>query len=263
MAQGYPQCIARLASSFLQSTLRFQADPSPFPFERLPPELRLQVYREALRGPLRNGVACGERILVFYNRSKNFLYKFAEQRKGDSKDINVSLLATNKLVNHEAVPVLYQMHTFDFATNVRSIVPFLRNLSDETRQNLRGVWMELHNSQEPDHCCGGIGGSRVRGSDNQGAWLKACSFMGQNVKMEELNLTINVKILKDFKSLKWVQALINIRGLRRLTLEAKQHPDDEVPIRASYEEGSLAASRPCFSEHMIEFFEYLREEMLE
>ena len=247
----------------MQSTLRFRADPSPFPFERLPPELRLQVYREALKGPIRNGVACGERILVFYNRNKNFQYRFAKQQKGDSKDINVNLLATNSLVNNEAVPVLYQLHTFDFASNVRSVVPFMRNLSDETRQNLRGIWMELHNSREPDHCCGGIAGSWSRGSDNQAAWWKACLYIAENVKMEELNLTINVKISAEFKSLQWVKDLVEIKGLQRLTLQAKQHRDDEVTTKASYREGSLAASRPCFSEHLVQLFEYLREEMLE
>ena len=74
-------------------------------------------------------MVCGERILVTYNRNKKFQYKFGSQQKGESKDINVSLLATNRLVNHEAVPVLYQMHTFDFARNVRSVAPFLLNLS--------------------------------------------------------------------------------------------------------------------------------------
>ena len=221
------------------------------------------MYREALRGPVRNGVACGERILVYYNRNKSFQYKFATQHKGESKDINVSLLATNRLVNNEAIPVLYQMHTFDFERNVRSIEPFLLNLSDETRQNLRGIWMELHNIHEPDHCCGSIRSSWGSGSDNQAALMKACFFMAENVKMGELNLTINVKISANFKSLRWVQALIHIKGLQRLTLQAKQHQDDEVPIRASYQEGSLTASRPCFSEHLVQLFEYLRQEMLE
>ena len=88
-------------------------------------------------------------------------------------------------------------------------------------------------------------------------------FMAENVKMEELNLTINVKVSAGFKSLVWVQALVRIKGLQRLTLQAKQHRDDEAPIKASYGEGSLAASRPCFSEHLVQLFEYLREEMLE
>ena len=88
-------------------------------------------------------------------------------------------------------------------------------------------------------------------------------FMAEKVKMEELNLTINVKISAHFKSLQWVQALVRIKGLQRLTLQAKQHRDDEAPIKASYGEGWLAASRPCFSEHLVQLFEYLREEMLE
>ena len=247
----------------MQSTLRFQADPSPFPFERLPPELRLQVYREALKGPVREGVACGERILVSYNRSKKFQYKFGRQLKGDSKDINVSLLTANKMVNHEGVPVLYQMHTFDFGRCVRSVIPFLLKLSIETRQNLRGIWMELHDSHERDHCCGGNSNAWSKRSDNQAAWLKACMYLAEDVKMKELNLSINVKISSEFKSLKWVQQLVRIKGLRRLTLEAKQHRDDEVTIRASYQEGCLSATRTCFSEHLIQLFDYLREEMLE
>ena len=87
--------------------------------------------------------------------------------------------------------------------------------------------------------------------------------MAENVKMEELNLTINVKISAGFKSLQWVQALVKIKGLQRLTLEARQHHDDEVSVKASYWEGSLTASRHCFSEHLVQLFEYLREEMLE
>ena len=257
-------CVARLASSFLESTLRFQADPSPFPFERLPPELRLQVYREALRGAVRNGVACAEKIEVFRNRRHKFQYQFDGQQKGDSKEINVNLLATNRLVNHEAIPILYQMHTFDFTHHVRSVVPFIRNLSQESWQDLRGISMELHDNREPDHCCGGYDASWGRGTDNQGAWLKACAYIAENLKVKELCLTTNVKVVSaEFKSLKWVKALVKIKGLKRLTLQTNQHLGDEVPIRARYEEGTLAVSRPCFSEHIVRLFEYLREEMLE
>ena len=87
--------------------------------------------------------------------------------------------------------------------------------------------------------------------------------MAQNAKMEEINLTVNVKISPEFKSLPWVRALVRIKGLQRLNLQAKQHIDDEVPVRASDQQGSLASSRPCFSEHLVQLFEYLREEMLE
>ena len=101
---------------------------------------------------------------------------------------------------------------------------------EETRQNLPGIWMELHDSAEPDHCCGGIIAYRGLASDNVSAWTKACSFMAQNAKMEEINVTINVKISADFRSLTWVQALVRIQGLQGLSLQAKQHSDDEVSI---------------------------------
>lgn len=148
--------------SFLQSTLRFQADPSPFPFEQLPPELRLQVYREALRGSARNEVVCGGKMEVFRNRDGNFQYRFDGQQKGDSKEINISLLTTNRLVRHETIHVLYQLHTFDFTKHVGGIVPFLRSLPEEARQNLRGIAMELRDKRQLDHCCGGLDDAWVR-----------------------------------------------------------------------------------------------------
>lgn len=104
-------CVARLALAFLQSTLRFQADPTPFPFERLPAELRLLVYREALRGLVRRGFAYGEKIVVACNKHSNnhFAFRLGDHQKGKPKGIDVGLLATNKLVTSEAIPVLYQM----------------------------------------------------------------------------------------------------------------------------------------------------------
>ena len=55
--------------------------------------------------------------------------------------------------------------------------------------------------------------------------------MAENAKMEELNLTINVKVSADFRSLTWVRALVRIQGLQGLSLQAKQHSDDEVSIQ--------------------------------
>ena len=125
----------------------------------------------------------------------------ASTKVNPKTSINVSLLATNRLVNHEAVPVLYQMHRFDFARNVRRVAPFLLNISKETRQNLRGMWMELHDFEEPDHCCGSIIAYQCIASDNLSAWSKASLFMAENTKMKELNLTTNIKISADFRFL--------------------------------------------------------------
>ena len=84
-----------------------------------------------------------------------------------------------------------------------------------------------------------------------------------NVKVRELSLTINVKVAMIFQSLNWVKALVTIKGLKCLTLQARQHLDDPVQTRASYKDGSLTATRPCFSEHLVDLFEYYRKEMLE
>ena len=243
--------------------LRFQVDPSPFPFEQLPPELRLRVYREALRGHLRDGVAYGGKISVTCNRNKKFQYQWDGQQKGDSKDINTSILATNRLVNNEAIHVLYQLHTFDFKNNAGSVVLFMRTMSKEARKNIHGIAMQLHDKGEPDHCCGGLDNAWGKGPDNQIAWEKACTYIAENVTVKELTLTINVKVAADFRSLQWVKALVRIKGLKRLRLQAKQHCYDTVLTRVTYKDGSLAATTHCFSEDLPRLFEYLREEMLE
>lgn len=221
------------------------------------------MYREALKGPACNGVACGGRIKVFYNKNGNFQYQLDGHQKGNSKEININLLATNRLVNHEAIHVLYQLYTFDFTKHVGGIVPFLRSLSEETRQNLHGIAMELRDKRQHDHCCGGFDNAWGTGPDNQAAWSIACSYIAANVKVKELSLTINVKVPMNFESLQWVKALVTIKGLKCLTLQARQHLNDPVLTRASHKDGSLAATRSCFSEHLVDLFEYLRKEMLE
>ena len=260
----------------MQSTLRFQADPSPFSFELLPPELRLQVYREVLRGTAAHGVtwkgatvATGaELITVSCNRKNDFLFRFGINDKGESKDIDVSLLIANKSVNREALPILYQSRTFDFTTNVWVVMPFLSSLSAEARHHLKGISMELHTKREPDYCCGGYNKCYGKGLDNQRAWNKACVYIGQSVKVKELTVTVNVKIPAEFKSLSWVKALVNIKSLKHLTLQADQHygnyaASDTLHPKASYKHGLVSATNACNSKHLVPLFDYLLEEMLE
>ena len=125
--------------------------------------------------------------------------------------------------------------------------------------------MELHDKRETDYCCGGLHKSWVMGGDNKAAWGRACKYIAENVNMKELSLTINVKVHEDFKSLQWVKGLIKIKNLKRLTLQANQHyPNGQLLTQASYKEGSLLATKHwcCFSKHLVQLFEYLREEML-
>lgn len=177
----------------------------------------------------------------------------------------MGLLAASRLVNNEAIAILYQLRTFDFTTNVGGIVPFLRSVPEQARQNLHGIAMELHDKEQPDYCCG-TGREKFwgKGPGNKAAWSKACAYIGENVNVKALSLTINVKVPADFKALEWVQDLVKIRTLRYLTLDVHQHWSSGANvIGASFEEGSLKAADHCFSEHLVPLFEYLREEMLE
>ena len=265
--EGTPTCIVHLAVAFLQSTLRFQADPTPFPFGRLPIELRLQVYREALTGVVRNGVACAEFITVAPLRRKDNKVDFGsvDLAKGEQKEITVGILAANQYMNPEAVPVLYELRTFDFGTNVKGISPFLSSLSEQARHNVCGICMELHHNRAPDHCCGlHIDNSWRKGRDNGAASGEACLYIAGNVNVKQLFITINVKIRGNFRTRPWVTDLVKIKSLKSLTLQVNQHRNSgPVLTRASYKEGSLSATDSCFSEHLVSFFDYLREEMLE
>ncbi|KAF6232966.1 hypothetical protein HO173_008929 [Letharia columbiana] len=263
-------CIARLAEIFLQSTLRFQADPTPFPFERLPPELRLQVYREAVGGAaccqlyqktvssaVRRRVNPDDTIMVipFRTKKKGLQFWFGHPPKGESREINLGILAASRQTHDEAIAVLYQFRNFDFGLSINGVVPFLLSLSQHARENLSGITMDLHNKWKP---------CRHRGPDNQADWSKACIYIGENVNLKTLSVSINVKVDAGFRDLKWVKDLVKIKNLRYLTLQVIQHHSiGPVPVIASDKEGSLSATEDSVSEHLVPFWCFLREEMLE
>ena len=261
-----------MAAALLQSTLRFQADPTPFPFERLPPEIRLQVYHEALtgnvldgRGNVLDGLARAEHVKIALRRPNKLYFIFPKLDKGESNEIDVGFLTANRLMNNEATAVLYRLRIFDFGTDLRNICKFLSGLSDKARQNVRGIRMELHDKYEVDHCCGPLSNNAWgKGPDNQAAWNHACTYIAQNTKVTRLYITVDVKVPTDFKALVWVRGLVQIKNLKALSLEATQHlSSGRLVPRASYKNSQVSAADPCFSQHLVSLFEYLCEEMLE
>ncbi|CAF9938394.1 hypothetical protein IMSHALPRED_000783 [Imshaugia aleurites] len=205
---GTPDSILCLAAALLQSTLRFQADPTPFPFECLPPEIRLQVYHEILTGNVLDGLgnvldglARAEHVKIALRRPNKLYFVFPKLAKGESNEIDVGLLTANRLMNNEATAVLYQLRIFDFGTDLRNVCKFLSGLSDKARQNVRGIRMELHDKYEVDHCCGPLSNNAWgKGPDNQAAWNHACTYIAQNTKVTRLYITIDVKVPTDFKA---------------------------------------------------------------
>lgn len=260
-------CIVRLAAAIHQSTRRFQIDPTPFPFERLPPELRLQVYRESLIGASNDTTNKSAQYVTVTPARRNFDssdFKYTSLHRSTTNLINVNLLAASRLLNNEAIPILYQLRTFNFKTDVGSAVRFLRSVSEQGRQNLYGIAMEYHDKEQPDYCCFPSKTFRGKGPGNTAAWSKACAYIADNVNVKALSLTINVKIPAEFKTLKWVQDVVKIKKLKSLILEVSQHEHGgECVIRASCKGGTLLATDPCLSEYLVPLFEYLREEMLD
>ena len=257
-------CIVRLAAAIHQSTRRFQVDPTPFPFERLPPELRLQVYRESLIGASNgttNKTAQYVTVTPTIDRSG---FKYESLHRSTTNQINVNLLAASRLLNNEAIPVLYQLRTFNFKTDVGGAVRFLRGVPEQGRQNLHGIAMEYYDKEQPDYCCFPSKTFRSKGPGNTAAWSKACAYIAENVNVKALSLTINVKVPAEFKTLKWVEDLVKIKKLKSLVVKVSQHEHGcECVIRASCKGGTLLATDPCLSEYLVPLFEYLREEMLE
>ena len=260
-------CIARLAAAIHQSTRRFQADPTPFPFERLPPELRLKVYRESLIGASNDSTnASAQYVTVTLARRmiNGSVFKYEGLHRSTSNEVNLGLLTASRLLNNEAIPVLYQLRTFNFKTEVSAAVRFLCTISKQARRNLHGIAMEYHDKEQQDYCCFPQKSFGGKGPGNKAAWSKACAYIADNVNVKALSLVINVKVPADFKKLKWVQDVVKIKKLKSLVLKVSQHErSGPCEVRASCKGGTLLATDPCFSEHLVPLFEYLREEMLE
>ena len=260
-------CVARLAATIHQSMRRFQADPTPFPFERLPPELRLQVYRESLIGASNDSTNASAQCFTVTparGRINSSNFRYESLHRSTSNEINVELLTASRMLNNEAIPVLYQLRTFNFKTDVGSAVRFLRSIPEQGRQNLHGIAMEYHDKQEQDHCCFSRKWFGRKGPGNKAAWSKACAYIADNVNVRALFFTINVKVPADFKTLKWVQDVVKIKKLKSLVMKVSQHErSGPCTVRASCNGAMLMATDPCFSEHLVPLYDYLREEMLE
>lgn len=126
---------------------RIQADPRPFRFMMLPAELRTQVYRELLVGGWRTIVlSAGNEISTGSQRCK------IEGPSAHGKDMTTAVLVTNLAIYGEALPILYQVHTFDFGIDAQNIVPFFNQTSSAARLNIQCIRIEVIRYGSTPHC---------------------------------------------------------------------------------------------------------------
>lgn len=244
MFQFTESYLARKTLDLLYASQRSDLDCKPFPFARLPLELRMEVYRYALAGDCR-------RILVWpsdmticqedfdshrihegepwygdktHPHWQNPRSHFRSVRIAEGMGINTAILRTSHALHEEAEPFLYQSHEFDFYVDVFGVVPFFRSLSHIARQNIRCLTIHLHHKNGtlngPNSPLGLVATSRYNLLD----WGPACAYIAQNVRLREIMFHTEEEAPEDFQQLSWVQDLTRIKGLRKLTYYELKKP---------------------------------------
>ena len=131
---------------------------------------------------------------------------------GYGMGINTAILRTSRALHEEAETFLYRLHEFDFSNDVFGVVPFLGTLSHNARQNLSCLTMYLL----PSNCISGLGVSFFC-RPNILDWGLACSYIGSHLRLRHFAFNIAGEAPEDFQHLRWVQGMLQITGLEKLT----------------------------------------------
>ena len=146
----------------------------------------------------------------------NVIYEWEDDRfqirsgwKGQGMGITTNLLQTSRAIHEEAEALLYQLHEFDFYLDVFCVVPFLRSISHNARQNISCLTMYVHDdSADWDGALGLSYPSR---------FSFTCAYIAQNVRLREFAFYTVWKPSEDFRRIAWIQDLTQIKGIQQLT----------------------------------------------
>ncbi|MCJ1350545.1 MAG: hypothetical protein MMC33_000526 [Icmadophila ericetorum] len=168
-------------------------------FLRLPTEIRLIVYNYLLvdgYNYLTDSQAGGKkkRILIStvnYTREKDgplsrSTYRVIADRfrarsiestykVRNKPDLHPAILRVNSQIHAEAASVLYSQHTFDFGSDIESMVPFFRDRTSIDLASIKRIAMtksSLSNLRDFDRC----------------EWRNMCQFISKNMHLDELHL---------------------------------------------------------------------------
>lgn len=136
---------------------------------------------------------------------------------GTGMGINTAILRTSRALYEEAETFLYQLHEFDFQNDIFSVVTFLRSLSHNARQNLLCLTMYLLPLQVIHVERPGSLSLSYLGRPNVLDWGLACSYIRCHVRLREFAFHIESETPEDFQHLCWVQDMVQIKGLQKLT----------------------------------------------
>ena len=222
------------------------------PFLRVPAEIRFIIYKLLLSDHEDKTLRIRTEQPSIYEQRKrgtrrrsNFRY-LADRMHSRSAEstycldekprcIQSSILSVNKQVHAEASHVLYSEHTFDFGTDIESILPFLQALTPVALSSIKRmviVKRSLPYTKDFDRC----------------EWRNACAFISQNLRLAQLDLHVeggtpslvskpgtyweqkNAYSMEDFafiansgemdEDMEWMKHVVGIRDLQILNVKA-------------------------------------------
>ena len=175
--------------------------------------------------------------------------------------INTAILRTSRAVHEEAEDSLYQLHEFDSLVGIFAVIPFLRSISLNARQNMSCHTMYLQDffgeRIEPPSLLG----IHALFNENLTDWALVCSYIAQNVRLCEFAFNMQHEAPEDFQQCSWVRAMAQIKGLQKLTCyECNQEPWRDALARLGPEEQDRITTGISVRNQAL--LSYLRPQML-
>lgn len=139
--------------------------------------------------------------------------------------IHAGILSVNRQIHSEAASVLYSSYTFDFDTAIEAVVPFLSDLTLQSRSHIKRlsiVKRALPYDKEFDRC----------------EWANVCRFLTTNMSLAQLSLGIvagkpfsgwdglalftksDFARMSMYEGMEWTRQLMAIKGLKSLDIKA-------------------------------------------
>ena len=143
----------------------------------------------------------------------------------ENLDLYPSVLRVNRQVHNEAAHVLYAYYTFDFATDVEGVVPFLQDLTPVARSSIKRISIlkrALPYTKDFDRC----------------EWASACKYIAANTQLVQLDLGIEggkplqqweaqdtytaseFPSIAEYEGMEWTRQVSAIKGLDILNVKA-------------------------------------------
>ncbi|KAI9880589.1 MAG: hypothetical protein M1830_001940 [Pleopsidium flavum] len=203
----------------------------PFPFERLPPELRNEIYSYLLSTPCES---------IHISADNQLTFSGGECRTVVRDGLHLQILYLNKAIHAEATSFFYGSKAFVFRImeshrSVLKVKDFFSRLADLARGAVRILYIDI--AREHIESIG---------------WEALCVYLAEKMSLRQLNLVVeecrspcNGECPSDLSclDLPWAKALSHIKGLDRFTLHT---------VRCGWEQNCGFGDDGVFNEGNVE-----------